>query len=84
MKIYGRIGSSTPQAIIRLQVEVGTNIFGKRYHWVESIKIMEEEENGEACALPDKILDRIGELSFSCECNGAVYSFNCLLLCFLR
>jgi uncharacterized protein (TIGR00156 family) len=34
----------TPQMMVRLSVEVDSNIFGRRYLWVESIEILEESE----------------------------------------
>jgi uncharacterized protein (TIGR00156 family) len=32
-----------PETLVRMQVEVDTNIFGRRYLWVESIEILEED-----------------------------------------
>ena len=32
-----------PETVVRMQVEVDTNIFGRRYLWVESIDVLEEE-----------------------------------------
>ena len=35
----------TPQITVRLSVEVDSNIFGRRYLWVESVEILEVSES---------------------------------------
>lgn len=32
-----------PETVVRMHVEVDTNIFGRRYLWVESIEVLEEK-----------------------------------------
>lgn len=34
-----------PDTLVRMQVEVDTNIFGRRYLWVESIEVLEENDD---------------------------------------